>query len=221
MNRFGGLGEGGRDGVISTLARSCRSRLTSSSIGLNTTLLCGHTGLLGARQSRPAVHETSSSAHESSFVPKKHTFGASESTFAAHESTFGANESSFAAYESTIAAKESIFGAYESTFVPNEDTFATNEYSFVAHESTFVSNECSFVANESFCASEGPFDAVEGHSPRRAAQSSRGLDEARSRTVLRACVALFVHSLKVRSRVPTSRSHAKSPPPGMRSTVFR
>jgi hypothetical protein len=227
MNRFGGLIEGGCDGGMSTPARSCRSRLTGCSIARNVTLLCGNAGPVGPRQSHPAAHETFSATDESTVGAKETIFRANESSFvpvfnseADHETIFAAHESTFRTNECSFAPNESTFGANESIFAPNEGTFASHEYSFAAHESTFVPDESSLGANDSSRASEAMFHAVQGHCARRATGSPRGPYQPRRHAVLRFRIALPNPSMKVRSRVPTSRSHAKSPPPGMRSTVF-
>jgi len=230
MNRFGGYGKGNREDVLSASVRGCFSTPTGS-MWTQVGVLSGHVGspsyhetLHGAHRDCSIATKPACGAHESTFCAKEATFSAHECSFfaheticvtqepsrAAHEDTCAADEPACAACECSCAADEPACAACERSCAADEPACAACECSCAAVESTCVAHEGACAGNEAFVVTDAAFGGIGGH-PRA----------KRSRSASRIRAARNVLSMKIRCYAPGAGSHAGSPPPGMRSTVFR
>jgi len=218
MNAYGDTGTGERNGGLSALLRECRSALVATRSDDAAKLRA----VPGFRVAAPCIHDGDGCENQS-IGRFKASIENSETSTGSFEAPIENSETSTGSFEAPIENSETSTGSFETSignsnastgsFEASIENSGASTGSFKASVGNSGASTGSFKAPiGNFEASTGSLKAPIGNFEASTGSFNQSIESSNSG---------YMISMKARSHAPGSGSHAGSPPPGVRSTVFR
>ena len=204
MNAYGDTGTGERNGGLSALLRECRSALVATRSDDAAKLRA----VPGFRVAAPCIHDGDGCENQS-IGRFKASIENSETSTGSFEAPIENSETSTGSFETSIGNSNASTGSFEASI----ENSGASTGSFKASVGNSGASTGSFKAPiGNFEASTGSLKAPIGNFEASTGSFNQSIESSNSG---------YMISMKARSHAPGSGSHAGSPPPGVRSTVFR